>query len=231
MTALAFLTEVGKADEFILLSDVLGLSVFVNDRAQSLGTSATASNVMGPFYLPDAPLLDPPYRLASEEEPGEPLLFEGRVSDAETGEPLAGAMLDIWQADDAALYDVQRQGAGPHLRGRLRADGSGDFEVRTIVPPPYQIPKDGPVGRLLMELGRHAWRPAHLHLKVSHPGFDQLTTMVYFAGDPWLDPDTIGSVKPPLVVPLERLGADEVSDRPYARCRFDIALAPATGPA
>jgi protocatechuate 3,4-dioxygenase beta subunit len=173
MCALAFLTEVGKADEFVLLSDVLGLSVFVNDLLHPSGGTTTASNVQGPFYLPDlpdAPMLQPPYRLAEDDEPGEPLFFSGRVTDAESGEPLAGALLDVWQADDAALYDVQTQGSGPHLRGRFIADATGDFELRTIVPPPYEIPKDGPVGRLLKELGRHAWRPAHLHLKVSHPG-------------------------------------------------------------
>ncbi|MGZ5301783.1 MAG: dioxygenase family protein, partial [Actinomycetota bacterium] len=205
MSALAFLTDVGRADEFILLSDVLGLSVFVDERSQPSDEATTASNVQGPFYLPDAPLLEPPYRLANDDEPGEPLLFAGRVSDADTGSPLEGALLDVWQADDAATYDVQTPGAEPHLRGRFPADDDGRFELRTIVPPPYEIPKDGPVGHLLEALGRHAWRPAHLHLKVSHPRYRPLTTMIYFEDDPWLDSDTIGSVKEPLVVALERL--------------------------
>jgi protocatechuate 3,4-dioxygenase beta subunit len=224
MSALVFLTEVGKADEFVLLSDVLGLSVFVNERSHPSSDTSTASNVQGPFYLPDAPMLEPPYRLAADDELGEPLFFSGRVTDAGTGESLAGALLDVWQADDAALYDVQTPGSGPHLRGRFLADAAGDFELRTIVPPPYEIPKDGPVGRLLKELGRHAWRPAHLHLKVSHPKYRPLTTMVYFADDPWLGSDTIGSVKDTLVVGLERHEADDVYDRPYARSTFDVAL-------
>jgi catechol 1,2-dioxygenase len=223
-TALAFLTDVGRADEFILLSDVLGLSVFVDERTHPSDDAATASNVQGPFYLPDAPLLESPYRLAGDEEPGEPLLFTGRVSDADTGSPLAGAMLDVWQADDAAFYDIQTPGAEPHLRGRFPAEEDGRFGLRTIVPPPYEIPKDGPVGRLLEALGRHAWRPAHLHLKVGHPGYRQLTTMVYLEGDPWLDSDTIGSVKEPLIVALDRLPADDRCDRPYARCTFDVKL-------
>lgn len=224
MTALAFLTDVGTADEFILLSDVLGLSVFVDERAHPSDETTTASNVQGPFYLPDAPLLEAPYRLANDGEPGEPLVFAGRVSDAETAEPIVGALLEIWQADDAAFYDVQIADAEPHLRGRFPAGDDGRFELRTIVPPPYEIPKDGPVGRLLEALGRHAWRPAHLHLKISHPGYGQLTTMVYFEGDPWLDSDTIGSVKEPLVVALDRFPADDGCDRPYARCTFDVKL-------
>jgi protocatechuate 3,4-dioxygenase beta subunit len=224
MSALTFLNDVGKAGEFILLSDVLGLSVFVDQRAHPSDGSTTPSNVQGPFYLPDAPLLEAPYRLAGDREPGEPLVFAGRVSDADTGSVLAGALLDVWQADDGALYDVQTPRAEPHLRGRFPAGDDGAFELLTIVPPPYEIPKDGPVGRLLEGLDRHAWRPAHLHLKVSHPGYEPLTTMVYFAGDPWLDSDTIGSVKGSLVVSLERLPADHHCDRPYARCMFDVSL-------
>lgn len=226
MRVLAFLTEVGKADEFILLSDVLGLSVFVDEYANPTDEIATTGNVQGPFYLPDAPVLDPPYRLAGEDEPGEPLLFAGRVTDAVTGEAVGGALLEVWQADDSALYDVQVPGAGPHLRGRFAADREGWFELRTIVPPPYEIPKDGPVGRLLEVIGRHAWRPAHLHLKVGHDGYRQLTTMVYFEGDPWLGSDTIGSVKASLVVPLERVPASERWDRPHAVCSFDVKLRP-----
>jgi protocatechuate 3,4-dioxygenase beta subunit len=226
MNALAFLSDVGKADEFILLSDVLGLSVFVDERAHPSDELTTASNVQGPFYLPDAPLLEAPYRLADDDEPGEPLLFTGRVTDANTDAPLEGAMLEVWQADDAARYDLQTPDAEPHLRGRFHAGDDGRFELRTIVPPPYEIPKDGPVGRLLEMLDRHAWRPAHLHLKVSHPGHEQLTTMVYFEGDPWLSSDTINSVKEPLVVALERFPADDRWDRPHARCTFDVKLRP-----
>jgi protocatechuate 3,4-dioxygenase beta subunit len=226
MQVLAFLTEVGRTDEFILLSDVLGLSVFLDERTHPAGSHATPSNVQGPFYLPDAPILDPPYRLAGDDEPGEPLVFQGHVSDAETGRPVPGAMLDVWQADDDALYDVQRGTGEPRLRGRFPADHVGDYRLRTIVPPPYEIRKDGPVGRLLGALGRHAWRPAHLHLKVEHTGYEPLTTMVYLEGDPWLDSDSIGSVKPSLVVPLEQRSADEFVDRPHARCTFDIALSP-----
>ena len=224
--ALAFLTDVGRADEFILLSDVLGLSVFVNERAHPSDDATTASNVQGPFYLPDAPLLEAPHRLAEDDEPGEPLVFAGRVSDADTGSALAGALLEVWQAGDDAAYDLQTPGVEPHLRGRFPAGSDGGFELRTIVPPPYEIPKDGPVGRLLEASGRHAWRPAHLHLKVSHAGYEQLTTMIYFEGDPWLDSDTIGSVKAPLVVVLDRRAADERCHQPYALCTFDIRLRP-----
>jgi protocatechuate 3,4-dioxygenase beta subunit len=226
MTTLAFLTEVGRADEFILLSDVLGLSVLVDAISHHEGGTATASNVLGPFYRPDAPMLDAPYHLAADDEQGEFLVMSGRVTSSETGEPLPGAILDVWQADDAGLYDVQYPGAAPHLRGRLPADPHGRYRMRTVVPPPYEIPNDGPVGRLLKALGRHAWRPAHLHLRATHEGFRPLTTMIYFEGDPWLGSDSIDSVKASLVVPLERREPDETCDRPYAQGTFDVALAP-----
>ena len=225
MTALGFLTDVGKADEFILLSDVLGLSVFVNEHTHRAARQPPRATYRDRSTGPSAPLLEAPYRLADDDEPGEPSLFTGRVSDADTNAPLEGAMLEVsWQADDAARYDVQTPNAEPHLRGRFRAGHDETFELRTIVPPPYEIPKDGPVGRLLEMLDRHAWRPAHLHLKVSHLGHNELTTMVYFEGDPWLDSDTIGSVKEPLVVALERLPADDRWDRTHALCRFDVKL-------
>ena len=192
MNALAFLTDVGKADEFILLSDVLGLSVFVDERSHPNDDVTTVSNVQGPFYLPDAPLLEAPYPIGGRRRTGRTVAVHGPCERrGHRRASLDGAMLEVWQADDAARYDVQTPDAEPHLRGRFHAGADGRFELRTIVPPPYEIPKDGPVGRLLEALGRHAWRPAHLHLKVSHPGHGTLTTMVYFEGDPWLDSDTI----------------------------------------
>jgi hydroxyquinol 1,2-dioxygenase len=224
--ALAFLGDVGRSDEFILLSDVLGLSVLVDEITHGAYDGATAGNVLGPFYRPDAPMLEPPYHLAADGEDGEFLFFSGQVTAAGSGEPLSGALLEVWQADDAGKYDVQYPGQEPHLRGRLLSDADGRYGFRTVVPPPYEIPKDGPVGRLLKALGRHAWRPAHLHVKASHPGHRPLTTMVYFEGDPWLGSDTIGSVKGSLVATLERSETPQHPDRPSARCIFDIALVP-----
>jgi protocatechuate 3,4-dioxygenase beta subunit len=232
-TGLSFLTEVGLQDEFPLLSDVLGVSVLVDEmtHGQSDGAGTTTS-VEGPFYKPGAPVLEPPYALASDDEPGEVLIVSGQVTDAGSGTPIEAAMLDVWQANLAGVYDTQDPSLGEfHLRGRMLTGTDGRYTFRTVVPPPYEIPKDGAVGALLRRLGRHAYRPAHLHLKVTADGYASLTTMVYFAGDPYLDSDTIGAVKDPLVIPLDR--RDESAEptpfgltRPYWTCAFDISLRP-----
>ncbi len=221
--AIGYLTEVGKSDEFALLSDVLGISVLVDRMTHADGSGATASNVLGPFYVPGAPLLEPPYELAASDEPGEPLAVSGRVTDAATSAPLGAAELDVWQANADARYSNQDPSLDAfHLRGRIPAQPDGTYAFRTIVPPSYEVPKHGPVGRLMRELDRHAHRPAHLHLKVTCPWYAPLTTMLYFAGDPWLESDPIGSVKESLVAEIERDG-----EGAPARCRFDIALRPA----
>jgi protocatechuate 3,4-dioxygenase beta subunit len=233
-TALAFLREVAEADELPLLSDVLGISVQVDRLTHGASVDGTATNVEGPFYLPGAPALDPPFALAADDEPGEPLFVSGTVADAATGEPLPGALLDLWQANAEGLYsnqDPERLGTW-RLRGTLTAGPEGAYAFRTITPPPYEIKKDGPVGRLLAALGRHAFRPAHLHVKATAPGHVPLTTMVYFEGDPWLDSDAIGGVKDSLVVPVERHDGPEAlatqgMDRRFATCAFDVRLRPA----
>lgn len=226
-TAVRFLNEIGEAGEFMLLSDVLGVSVVVDHITHDTDGAGTDANVMGPFYVPDAPLLDPPYALAPAGEPGEPLEVAGRVTDAVTGSPIAGAVLDVWQADVDGLYANQVPGRDPyHLRGRISAEEDGSYRFTTVTPPPYEIKKDGPVGRLLYALGRHAFRPAHLHLKISAPDHVGITTMIYFAGDPWLDSDTIGAVKPSLIVPIDRGNGAGAADPAPARCRFDVTLRP-----
>ena len=233
-TALAFLKEVAEADELPLLSDVLGISVQVDRLTHGASVDGTATNVEGPFYLPGAQALAPPYALATDDEPGEPLFVSGTVADAATGEPLPGALLDLWQANAEGLYsnqDPERLGTW-RLRGTLMAGPDGAYAFRTITPPPYEIKKDGPVGRLLVALGRHAFRPAHLHVKATAAGHVPLTTMVYFEGDPWLDSDAIGGVKDSLVVPVQREDSPEALtarslDRPFATCSFDVGLRPA----
>jgi protocatechuate 3,4-dioxygenase beta subunit len=230
--ALQFLTEVGRADEFMLLSDVLGISVLVDRLTHGVDEAVTATNVTGPFYRPDSPLLSPPHVLPGAEE-GEALFVSGTVSDARTGAPIPSAMLDVWQANAEGLYDQQiGDGTEVRFRGRLAADDDGRYEFRTVVPPPYEIPKDGPVGRLLRSLGRHAFRPAHIHIKAAAEGFAPLTTMVFMAGDEYLGSDAIDAVKDALVVGLERVEAPRrIQSRgetgPYWTCRFDVRLRPA----
>lgn len=216
--ALAYLGDAAHADELILLSDVLGLSVVV-DRQAHAGEDGTASNVLGPFWRP-APELPNPADLAGVDAPGERLVVRGAVRSADGGVPLAGARLDVWQCDADGRYDVQLGGGAVGHRGVLSADAEGCYELRTIVPPPYQVPTGGPVGALLAALGRHAYRPAHIHYKVTADGHPELTTMLFFAGDPWLGDDAIGADRPDLTVAIDRSG-------PVARATFDITLVPA----
>jgi protocatechuate 3,4-dioxygenase beta subunit len=211
--ALDFLVDVGRQGEIILLSDVLRLSVTVNGVSHPEG-SHTASSVVGPFWQ-ESPSVRNPADLRSTDEAGEPLVVSGAVR-SQDGERVIGAEVDLWQADDNGTYDVQLDRV-PHLRGRQRTNDEGRYEFVTVVPPPYEVPKDGPVGRLLNKLGRHAFRPAHVHLKVNASGYRSLTTMVFLAGDPWLSDDVIGAVKAPLVVAIDR------SESP-ARLQFDVVL-------
>jgi protocatechuate 3,4-dioxygenase beta subunit len=216
--ALDFIGRVARADELVLLSDVLGLSVLV-DRQTNAGHAGTPSNVLGPFWRP-APEIPNPGALADEDDPGEPLVVRGTVTAAD-GPPLPGVRVDLWQCDGEGRYDVQLgDGTERRYRGVLATDGEGRYEIRTIVPPPYEVPKDGPVGELLARLGRHAFRPAHIHYQVEAEGYAPLTTMVFFAGDPWLGDDTIGADRPELTVPIDRSTSPSTAS-------FDIALDPA----
>jgi protocatechuate 3,4-dioxygenase beta subunit len=215
LAGLAFLTEVGKADEFILLSDVLGLSRLVDDQTH-LGRAGTASNVLGPFYVPGAPLVDNPGSIRAAGEVGEPLVVHGTVTDARTGRPLAEALVDVWQADGDGVYSNETGGLAPwNLRGRQRTSGMGTFEFDTVRPLHYTVKHDGPVGRLLESLGRHPWRPAHVHFLVTAEGYGRVVTQAYLAAGPYLDDDTIDGVKDELIVPIVD-----------GRLRFDIALPP-----
>ena len=228
--ALGFLTEVGRADEMILLGDVMYLSIAIDELTHRGRTRGTATNVEGPFYLPDNPLLEPPYRLCSFDEPGRPLVVSGRVTDAESGEPIAGAVLDLWQASADGFYEQQKPERGPnYLRGKVPVDPDGRFMFRTIVPASYEIPKEGPVGRLLEYLGRHAFRANHVHIKVFAEGYESLTTQIFFADNEWLRSDVVGAVKDDLVVELaeetDEVRAKEFEVRsPFFTAPCDISL-------
>jgi catechol 1,2-dioxygenase len=155
--------------------------------------------------------------------------FRGRVSSTE-GEPLGGAELDLWQADADGLYSSIHPGIPEwNLRGRFSSGDDGTFEVRTILPPPYEIPKDGPTGTVLGALGRHFFRPAHLHLKVRHPGFEELTSQLYFADGDYLTSDVANAVRDGLVVGLvPRDGQDGPGDgRSWLEATYDFQLEPA----
>jgi protocatechuate 3,4-dioxygenase beta subunit len=221
---LAFLTEVGEADEFILLSDVTRTSVLID--ALSHGgeeTGATASDVEGPLYTPDPPWRENGAKIYEEYEgmsDDDALFVRGTVTSTD-GTPLGEAVVDIWQTGPDGGYDVwdERQPEG-NFRGRIRVAEDGGYEFQTMLPKPYTVPTDGPVGRYLQAIGQHPWRPAHIHFKVTAPGHQRLVTQVFFPGDPYLENDTIGAVKEALVRPVEQEGD-------HLACRFDIVLRPA----
>jgi hydroxyquinol 1,2-dioxygenase len=215
-TAIEFLTETGQTctgtrQEFILLSDVLGVSMLVDAVNNRAGGDVTESTVEGPFHV----VASPPRALGesidevgslgepgapAEDGAGEPCLVTGRVVD-DDGASVAGARVDVWQADADGYYDVQLPGKLPalHLRGLFTADDDGRFWFRTIVPRYYPIPDDGPVGRLLRATARHPNRPAHIHFEVTAPGLRTLTTHLFVDGTPYLDSDAVFGVKPSLV--------------------------------
>jgi catechol 1,2-dioxygenase len=205
------------------------LDLFLSTTVDEMGTSGggTESNVEGPFYLPDMPMLEPPYVLPRrEDEPGEVLLFSGSVTSTD-GIPLPGALVDVWQDNGAGEYSHFHPGVPENnLRGRLVTDADGRFELETILPVPYEVPTDGAVGVLLAALGQSAFRPAHVHFKVSHETAQPLTTQIYFAGDPWLEDDVVvGAVKPELVTSVVWSTDDSESDT-RATCSYDFVLAP-----
>ena len=232
---LAFLTEVGRQDEFILLSDVTKTSVLVDAISHEGETGVTPSDVEGPLYREDPPWREKPVKIYEEyegAENGDVLFVHGRVTSAD-GTPVSGAVVDIWQTGPDGGYDLwdERQ-PDYNFRGRFGVDEDGSYEFQTMVPKPYTVPTDGPVGRLLEATGQHPWRPAHIHVKVEAQGHEPLITQVFFPEDPYLENDTIGAVKPALVRPLTRHENEEELarrsfDAPFYTCEFDITLKPA----
>jgi protocatechuate 3,4-dioxygenase beta subunit len=219
-----FLTAVGQActdtrQEFILLSDTLGVSSLTEMVSVDPADGATENTVLGPFYVPGSPLRAIGDSILEDDDGGEPATLRGRVTDLQ-GVPLAGATLDIWQNASNRLYAVQDPGQTPtNLRGRFVTGEHGRFEFHTIRPVPYPIPHDGPVGRMLRSAGRHPWRPAHIHFMVSAPGYRTLVTHVFDADSDYLESDAVFGVRDSLVVDFE------VGEGP-AVATFDVALEP-----
>jgi catechol 1,2-dioxygenase len=220
-----------KSGEGSLLFDVL-FEAEATDIGNT-GRKGSREAVEGPFYFPDAPVLEKPYALPQRaDEAGDVLLLRGRVMSAE-GEALAGAELDMWQADAAGLYsNVHPDIPDWNLRGRFRSDADGCFEVRTIVPPPYEIPKHGPTGIVLKALGRHFFRPAHLHFKVRHPKCAELTSQLYFDGGKYLNDDVANAVREGLTVKLSKRDTSAASTLPgpYFEASYDFILTPLRQP-
>ena len=198
-----FLTDVGhitddKRQEFILLSDTLGLSTLVTAQNNQKPPGCTEATVFGPFHVEGAPHYEHGDDVGNGAK-GEPCFVRGRVSNLQ-GEPIAGAEIQVWQADADGFYDVQRQDLESHqARGVLHSDASGGFHFKSIVAEPYPIPHDGPVGKMLERLGRHPWRPAHLHFMITAPGYERLITHVFREGGEYLDSDAVFGVRSSLV--------------------------------
>lgn len=232
--AVRFLTATGQActdirQEFILLSDVLGLSMLVETINDRHGPGATESTVLGPFHMTESPRreLGATIDLVGDSEP---CVVSGRVLSRD-GEPLPGALVDVWQADGHGFYDVQRPDVQPpgNGRGLFTADDEGRFWFRTCVPSPYPIPTDGPVGGLLRATGRHPYRPAHIHFIASAAGHAPVTTHIFVAGSDYLNSDAVFAVKPGLVkdfatVDDPRRAAEFAVANPFRHARFDLVL-------
>jgi hydroxyquinol 1,2-dioxygenase len=203
LQAIEFLTEAGRRDEFMLLSDVLGASMLVVGVNDHGAEGVTASTVLGPFFVDESPRCEHGADLA-RGAPGEPCDVSGLVTST-AGEPVAGARVDVWQSDENGLYDIQYDDlAEPRARGHFLTGADGAFRFRTVLPTAYPIPTDGPVGRLLRAARRSAMRPAHLHFRIQADGYQRLTTHLFVAGDPHLDADPVFGVRESLVVPFTR---------------------------
>ena len=215
--------------EFILLSDVLGLSALV-DMVNTRGGATEGSN-LGPFYLSDAPAKPLGAHIADGRD-GATVLCVGEVRDT-LGHPLPGAVVDTWQADGTGTYPIQEAGQDKYdLRAKFTCDDNGRYYYTTVMPKPYTVPYDGPVGRLLRAGDRHSWRSAHLHYIISAPKMRPVTTEVFFANSEYIDNDAVFGVRNSLIAKVQRLKGDEVGDlglekKPDARLAFDFILAPA----
>jgi hydroxyquinol 1,2-dioxygenase len=221
-----FLTEAGQkcdADrqEFILLSDVLGVSMLVDALNHKKPTGATESTVLGPFYVSGAPEL-PNGADISHGGPGERTDVSGRVLSL-GGKPIKGALLDVWQTADNALYSSQDpQQDRFNMRGKFKTDANGAFSFRTVKPVSYPVPTDGPVGKILNAMGRHPMRPAHIHFIVSAPGHEPCATHIFADGDRYLDSDVVFAVKNSLVADFK-----PKPDGKALELKYDFVLKPA----
>ncbi|KAF2280067.1 aromatic compound dioxygenase [Westerdykella ornata] len=214
MEGVKFLTEVGKMSsdvrqEFILLSDTLGLSLLIDSLSHPKPSTATQGTVLGPFHTHTSPSSTQGATITHDPS-GTPLLCLCTVSST-SGQPLKDISIDVWETDSKGVYDVQYASyAGqPNGRGLLRSDDEGRFWFKAIVPVPYRIPDDGPVGKMLHALGRHPWRPSHVHFLLEGEGFETLITALYLRHDPYETSDAVFGVKDSLIVDLQDITPEQ----------------------
>jgi hydroxyquinol 1,2-dioxygenase len=235
--AVAVLTATGaitdeRRQEFILWSDALGVSMLVDALAVDRPPGATESTVVGPFWARGAPLRGYGDSIG-ERRSGAPLRVRGRILGTD-GAPIPGAAIEVWQNDVNELYSVQDPDAPEgHLRGRFVSEPDGRYAFVGVRPVPYRIPFDGPVGEMLAATGRHPWRPAHIHVAVTAPGYEPLATHVFDADSPYLESDAVFAVKPSLIRSFEPRASDDAAAPAgadgtwYALDGLDLVLAPA----
>lgn len=235
--AIEFLTKTGQMctdwrQEYILLSDVLGATMLVDAINHRRPKGATPNTILGPFYVANAPHYPNGANICLDGK-GEPTLVSGRVLDT-AGRPIPGATLDIWQTNNDGFYDVQQKGVQPdyNLRGLFTSDADGFYAFRTVKPRHYPIPADGPVGKLLGDLGRHPNRAAHLHFIVTAPGYDQVITHIFTPDCPYLHEDTVFGVKKELIAyfttETDSAKAEQYDlQTPFLAVHWDFVLNPA----
>jgi hydroxyquinol 1,2-dioxygenase len=241
--AIDFLTRTGHKctpirQEFILLSDVFGVSMLVDAVNHREREGATETTVLGPFYVGDHKQMPHGVDISPQNHTGEKMFVQSRVTDLH-GKPLAGAPVDVWHADDDGFYDSQRPSyatEGPTMRARFITDADGRFYFRTILPCSYPIPTDGPVGEMIMQTRRHPMRPAHVHFLVNAKGYEPLVTHVFLDGDKYLDSDVVFGVKDELIAKVERRTDPKMPDgkpaaAPWHLMTYEFHLKPGGGEA
>jgi hydroxyquinol 1,2-dioxygenase len=228
--AIQFLTATGHMcddwrQEFILLSDVLGVSMLVDAINNRKPSGASESTVLGPFHVANAPELELGSNICLDQK-GDPMLVKGSILTTD-GTPIPNAKIDVWQANDDGFYDVQQKGHQPdfNLRGIFRTDNEGRYWFNAVRPKFYPIPDDGPVGKMLSQMGRHPFRPAHLHFIIEAEGFETLTTHIFDPDDPYLHTDAVFGVKESLIAKyIDRTPKGSVQKK--WEVAFDFVLAP-----
>jgi protocatechuate 3,4-dioxygenase beta subunit len=235
MMAIQFLTKTGqmcddRRQEWILMSDTLGVSMLVDAINHRKPSGATQTTVLGPFHVEGAPVKTMGDNVNLDGK-GPPLVMSGRVLDRQ-GKPIEAAALDVWQANEEGFYDVQQPGLQPdmNLRGIFTTGSDGAFSFRTARPRYYPVPTDGPVGQLLEALGRHPFRPAHIHFLITAPDYEPLVTHLFVRGDPYLSSDAVFGVKDELIIdfiehddPAE--AAKQGVGNPFYTATYDFVLA------
>jgi hydroxyquinol 1,2-dioxygenase len=242
MNAIQFLTETGKKcderrQEFILLSDTLGMSMLVVALDQARGAKAladkpgekpTEATVQGPFFWPGAPKVELGADIA-EGQHGDPTLYYGKVTDT-FGKPLANCVLDVWSGDHDGLYDMQK-GDSMALRAQLQTDKEGNYRFWSIRPTFYPVPVDGPVGRMLDRMGRHPNRPGHMHMMLQAPKHERLITHIFVKDSPYIESDAVFGVRNSLVIEFPKHQPGKAPDgrtmnKPYYTAHYDFKLVP-----